>query len=68
MTAREVLDQHYASLSEEAAEIILERVTDMGNFFDSADLAVRTCECGFLIDGFYSYTEHLMEKLKEAGF
>lgn len=34
---------------------------------DLADFAVRHCACDVRIDGFYEYTEHLMNVFKEAG-
>lgn len=60
---RALLDLHTPSLSEENANEIMGRMTDgMVNTPDGvevADLAIRTCRCGVMVDGFYSYIEHL---------
>lgn len=33
---------------------------------ETAGFALRTCDCGKRIDGFYQYVEHLISKLEET--
>jgi hypothetical protein len=35
---------------------------------DTADLALRTCLCGALLDGFDEYHAHLVDVFEKAGY
>ena len=66
-----VLKDHYASLSDADETLIELLISDrsMGDEpLDVADLAVRHCQCGQVIDGFYEYTDHLVKMLIGAGY
>lgn len=65
MTVIEVIDAHIPSLTDEDDLAIDGAMYQVGN--TNADLAIRTCMCGKKIDGFYEYTDHLKEVLRDAG-
>ena len=55
-----LLNQHIPSLSDEDEKQI-ENVLRWDHWYDTADLAIRTCHCGKKIDGFYEYVDHLKD-------
>lgn len=66
LDARNVIKAHVPSLTDLAAEVILTRLTDDDT--DVADLAVRQCACGLMLDGYYEYVDHVVELLGGESF
>ena len=70
MTRRaELIRQHTPSLTAKAEaaidEVLLKTSSEYG--VDYADVAIRECPCGLMIDGFYEFTDHIQKVLEEAG-
>ena len=66
MTKRaDIIRAHIPSLTDEDEALIYELVTSLDEDVTAADYALRTCRCGKRIDGFYQYTDHLIEVLGE---
>lgn len=61
-TAIEVIKAHIPDLTDDDEGEIIDNISG-----DVANLAIRTCACGKPIDGFYEYTDHLIEMMKLAG-
>ena len=60
-----VIEAHAPHMSDENEEFIFESaglmISSLGVERDPADLAIRTCRCGFAIDGFDEYVFHLKD-------
>lgn len=67
---KETILAHVPSLTDKAEEAINEKVallvaesfgyTHAAAEIDTADLAIRECACGVLVDGYYQYVDHLL--------
>lgn len=62
-----IIDQHIPSLTDDDEQEMLAMPPPHMLDSDVANFAIRTCHCGVRIDGFYQYTDHLKEMLKQAG-
>lgn len=66
-----ILAKHIPSITDSVEEILNKRAMAYafapatGEEGDVADLALRRCPCGKLIDGFYEYAAHLKEAMSE---
>jgi hypothetical protein len=62
-----LLKQHIPSITDEdESEMDFAMVKSIGEGYDYADFALRTCMCGKKIEGFYEYNDHLAEVFRGA--
>jgi len=60
-----ILNQHYAHLTDEDEVDIGFSLGFARDDVDLASLALRTCQCGVRVDGFYEYLDHLKAMLRK---
>lgn len=66
----EILNEHVPSLTAYDEVRINEQMgRDLAEYgyYDNGNLALRTCACGVMIDGFYEYHDHLLEIFRERA-
>lgn len=64
-----IINEHIPQLTVEDEQTIDGLALQIGRYSEevtAADLAVRTCNCGRKIDGFYDYVDHLKDVVWNA--
>ena len=68
MTKRaSVLRQHIPSLTEKAETAIEAVYLEAEDGVEYADVAIRECKCGLMVDGFYEDVAHLEAVFEKEG-